>query len=126
MVEIRSNADFINETCSLSVPRSYLPIPLQSGAEVTLDARTAQHVVRVLRLKPGAPLILFNGEGGEYVATLSRITGKTAEVKIGEFIARNAESPLTITLAQALSRGERMDYAIQKAVELGVAHIQPL
>jgi 16S rRNA (uracil1498-N3)-methyltransferase len=123
---IHPNADFVSEACSLSVPRIYLPVPLQSGAEVLLDARAAQHVVRALRLKPGAPLILFNGEGGEYAATLQPVSGATAKAAVGDFIARDAESPLTVTLAQAISRGERMDYAIQKAVELGVTHIQPL
>jgi len=123
---IHPNADFVSEACSLSVPRIYLPVPLQSGTEVMLDARAAQYVVRVLRLKAGAQLILFNGEGGEYAATLQPVSGATAKAAVGDFIARDAESPLTVTLAQAISRGERMDYAIQKAVELGVSHIQPL
>ena len=91
-----------------------------------LDARATQHVVRALRLKPGALLMLFNGAGGEYAAILQPTSGATAKVLVGDFIARDAESPLTVTLAQAISRGERMDYAIQKAVELGVSHIQPL
>lgn len=119
-------AIFVSEVCSIEVPRIYLPVPLQSGAEVMLDARASQHVLRALRLKPGAALILFNGAGGEYAATLQDVSGGAAKAALGDFIARDAESPLTVTLAQAISRGERMDYAIQKAVELGVAHIQPL
>lgn len=126
MAAIHSNADYVSETCSLSVPRIYLPVPLHSGAEVMLDARASQHVLRALRLKPGVPLILFNGEGGEYAATLHAASGAIAKALVGDFIARDAESPLTVNLAQAISRGERMDYAIQKAVELGVSHIQPL
>ena len=112
--------------CSLSVPRIYLPVPLATGATVTLDKQTAQHVVRVLRLRAGETLILFNGEGGEFEATLDCAERHAATVKIGRFIARSAESKLVVTLAQGISRGERMDYAIQKAVELGVTHIVPL
>lgn len=114
------------EPCCLSIPRIYLPVPLQSAALVTLDKQAAQHVTRVLRMKPGAPLIVFNGEGGEYTATLTEEGRGAAVVKIGEFIARDAESKLCVRLAQGISRGERMDYAIQKAVELGVTQIIPL
>jgi 16S rRNA (uracil1498-N3)-methyltransferase len=114
------------EPCRLSIPRIYLPVPLQSAALVALDKQAAQHVTRVLRMKPGAPLIVFNGEGGEYAATLTEEGRGGATVKIAEFIVRDAESKLCVQLAQGISRGERMDYAIQKAVELGVAQIIPL
>ncbi len=112
----------------VTAPRIYSPLPLRSGATVTLDKQAAQHVLRVLRLQPGDALVLFNGQPvnnryGEYQATLQESNG---EMLIGEFIARDTESPLTITLAQGVSRGERMDYAVQKAAELGVAHIVPL
>ncbi len=114
------------EPCQLSIPRIYLPIPLHTGELVMLDKQAAQHVTRVLRMKPGAPLIVFNGQGGEYTATLMQESRGAAGVKIGEFIARDAESKLSVRLAQGISRGERMDYAIQKAVELGVMQIIPL
>ncbi|MEW6354132.1 MAG: 16S rRNA (uracil(1498)-N(3))-methyltransferase [Pseudomonadota bacterium] len=115
-----------NTTCRLGIPRIYLPAPLHTGATVALDAQAAQHLVRVLRLKPGASLIVFNGQGGEYEATLENTQHGAATVRVERFIARDAESPLTITLAQGISRGERMDYAVQKAVELGVNRIVPL
>lgn len=112
--------------CRLGVPRVYLPVALQQDARVSLDKQAAQHIVRVLRLKPGHELILFNGMGGEYQATLEAVEAHAAEVRVGPFVARDAESPLAVTLAQGIARGERMDYAIQKAVELGVRRIVPL
>lgn len=114
------------ESCCLSIPRIYLSVPLHKAALVALDRQSAQHVTRVLRMKPGAALIVFNGQGGEYAATLESEQRGTATIKIGDFIARDAESKLSVQLAQGISRGERMDYAIQKAVELGVAQIVPL
>lgn len=112
----------------MTLPRIYFPLPLRSGETVTLDKQAAQHVVRVLRLAPGDALTVFNGQQfndryGEYQATLLASSGA---VLIGDFIARDTESPLHITLAQAISRGERMDYAVQKAAELGVTQIVPL
>lgn len=117
---------FTTEPCLLNIPRIYLPVPLQSAELVTLDKQAAQHVTRVLRMKPGAPLIVFNGQGGEYAASLEQETRGVATVRVGDFVARDAESKLHVQLAQGISRGERMDYAIQKAVELGVAQIVPL
>lgn len=112
----------------MTLPRIYFPRPLHSGAIVTLDTQATQHVVRVLRLAPGDVLMLFNGQPlngryGEYQAALKDVKGA---VLIDDFIARGTESPLHITLAQAISRGERMDYAVQKAAELGVTQIVPL
>lgn len=110
----------------MRIPRVYLACPLQHNAVVTLDENAANHVARVLRLKPGAQLILFNGEGGEYRAVLERSNKLQVEARVGEFVDRETESPLPITLAQGVSRGERMDYTIQKAVELGVTRIVPV
>lgn len=112
----------------MTLPRIYLSVPLASGATLALDKQAAQHVLRVLRLGAGGSLVLFNGEPvdqqwGEYQATLLAENGT---VLVGDFSARDTESPLHITLAQAVSRGERMDYAVQKAAELGVARIVPL
>lgn len=117
---------FTIEPCRLSIPRIYLPMALQTATSVPLAKQAAQHVTRVLRMKPGAALIVFNGQGGEYAATLETEQRGAVTVKIGDFIARDAESKLSVQLAQGISRGERMDYAIQKAVELGVAQIIPL
>lgn len=110
----------------MRIPRIYHPGALASGERICLDDSAANHVVRVLRLRPGATLRLFNGEGGEYVATLSDIGKRHVEVTIGPHHAIEVESPLAITLAQGVAKGERMDYVVQKAVELGVARIVPV
>lgn len=110
----------------MSTPRIYLPQPLTSGTTAQLDARAQRHLVKVLRLKPGADLTLFNGEGGEYRATLEDTRREGAQVSIREFIDRNRESPLDIELLQGMARGEKMDLILQKAVELGVSRIVPL
>ncbi len=110
----------------MRVPRIHLPQPLQPGAEVQLDAPAGLHVAKVLRLRAGAPLLLFNGEGGEFEAEISDIRRNEVWVKLGTRIERELESPLRITLVQGISKGERMDYTIQKAVELGVQRIIPV
>lgn len=107
-------------------PRLFVPGPLASGAIVDLPEQAARHVIQVLRLRLGADLILFDGAGGEYHGTLRSVDRRGAAVELGERIARELESPLTIVLGQGISRGERMDYAIQKAVELGAHRIAPL
>lgn len=110
----------------MRVPRLFLARPLAVGARVTLEEAASNHLLRVLRLKPGAPLRLFNGAGGEYEATLDAVERGTAIVTLGAFVDVSRESSLAITLAQGISRGERMDYTLQKSVELGVARILPL
>ena len=110
----------------MRIPRFYLPAPLAVGATVALDDHAFNHAVRVLRLKPGAALILFDGEGGAFAATLIEVGKREARARVTEALPGAVESPLRVTLAQGISRGERMDYTLQKAVELGVAAIQPL
>ena len=112
----------------MRVPRLFVDLPLAAGTEVQLDADSANYLLKVLRLRPGAQLLLFNGTGGEYRAVLGSLTttGKSGVVRIGSFSAREAESLLDLCLAQGISRGERMDYTVQKAVELGVTEIVPL
>ena len=110
----------------MRIPRIFHDGPLEMGQHLVLDAGAAQHLTRVLRLQPGAPVTLFNGEGGEYAAKLVRVERRQVEVGIGGFDSGETESPLQITLAQGISKGERMDYAVQKAVELGVARIVPV
>lgn len=100
--------------------------PLAVDAEVLLEENSTHHLTTVLRLKTGAAIVLFNGTGGEYHAILGQATGKQARVLITGFTETNRESPLYISLGIGLSRGDRMDWVIQKATEVGVAEITPL
>ena len=100
--------------------------PLKGKDRVTLDAGAAKHLLTVLRLKVGAEVTLFDGSGFEFAGTLDQADKKQAWVKIARMHGPVVESPLHVTLAQGVSRGERMDYTVQKAVELGVAAIQPV
>ena len=106
--------------------RVFIPEPLQIGTECRLPESAVRHVVRALRLQPGDLLTVFDGRGGEYDATLVRSARNEAWIQVETFREREAESALAITLIQGISRGERMDYAIQKAVELGVHSIVPV
>jgi 16S rRNA (uracil1498-N3)-methyltransferase len=108
------------------VPRLFVDQPLASGAECALDRRALDHAVKVLRLRAGDALCLFNGEGGEFAAELVRGPGGALHALIGEFTPDRRESPLQLRLVQGVSRGERMDYTLQKAVELGVTNIVPV
>ncbi|MFV8783426.1 16S rRNA (uracil(1498)-N(3))-methyltransferase [Microbulbifer sp. SA54] len=109
----------------MRIPRIFSAESLAGKSEVQLDEAASRHLVKVLRLGPGRPLILFDGEGGEYSAELLE-AGKKARVSIGDFSADDRQSPLAITLAIGVSRGDRFDWVIQKATELGVQDIQPL
>jgi len=92
-----------------------------------LPRSIAHHAVRVLRLNVGDALMLFDGAGHEVPAVIERIEKpENAQVRLGEAIAHSRESPLAVTLLQTLQAADKMDFTIQKAVELGVAHIQPL
>jgi 16S rRNA (uracil1498-N3)-methyltransferase len=106
--------------------RIHVPGPIEAGGECTLDAPQSHHLHSVLRVKPGEPLVLFDGAGAEYAATVVRAGKRGVTVSVSERRAVSRESPLAVTLAQAVSSGERMDYTIQKAVELGASAIQPL
>jgi 16S rRNA (uracil1498-N3)-methyltransferase len=110
----------------MRIPRIYTPSPLHSGATIELDENAFNHAVRVLRLSEKSSLILFNGAGGEYEAVLCDVQKKRASATLGAYSNRECESPLPIILGQCISRGEKMDYTIQKAVELGVTEIAPL
>lgn len=106
--------------------RIYHPNTVNTGLTVLLDVNASHHLLQVLRKKTGDRFIIFNGQGGEFDATLVSANKKTACIEIGAFHEKNTESDLKIHLGQAISRSERMDYAIQKSVELGVADITPL
>lgn len=107
-------------------PRIHTSALLTAGAELALDDSAAQHVGRVLRMQPGQSIVLFNGDGCDYPAILTRVDKKQVCADLGMPRPRGTESPLTVVLGQVLSKGDRMDYAIQKSVELGVTHIVPL
>jgi 16S rRNA (uracil1498-N3)-methyltransferase len=100
--------------------------PLTAGHEVFLPEAAAYHVARVLRLRAGAPLVLFDGSGNDFRGEIVAVDGDRVRVRVGERSAGLRESPLAITLVQAVSRGERMDWTLQKATELGVRRIQPV
>ncbi len=106
-------------------PRFFCPQPLAPRSLAGLPAAAAHHALRVLRLSVGDAVTLFNGEGGEYPGRLVE-AGRSARVELDEWLPIERESPLDITLAQALPSGDKMDFVVQKAVELGVARIQPL
>ena len=110
----------------MRIPRFYVDMPLACGSEITLPDGVANHCARVLRLKEDAPLILFNGQGGEYQAKLSRVEKRHVTALIDFHDLREAESPLQVIVAQGVSKGERMDYTIQKSVELGASRITPI
>lgn len=110
----------------MRLPRLYLPAPLAIDAEVDLDERCHRHAVQVLRLKPGARLVLFNGDGHDYAAELTRCEKRHSAVRILDAAINRSESPLGVTLAQGIAKSDHMDYSLQKAVELGVAAIAPI
>jgi 16S rRNA (uracil1498-N3)-methyltransferase len=106
--------------------RVYVDAALAPGARVALEGSAASHVTRVLRLRPGDALTLFNGQGGEYAGSIEKSQTGSVTVAIGEPCALERESPLSLTLAQGVSRGERMDLVVQKATELGVSALVPV
>lgn len=106
--------------------RIYHPENLAENTVTILSEQASNHLLRVLRLKPGDVLQVFNGEGGAYDAELIAAEKKRAVIKIQYFNDKERESPLTVHLGQGISRSEKMDYTIQKAVELGVTKITPL
>ena len=110
----------------MSAPRFYLDHPLALGARFTLPPGPARHAARALRLSVGDAVTLFNGQGGEFDARIDRIQKDDVAVSITGFTEKTRESPLRVMLAQGISSGERMDYTLQKAVELGVMAIQPI
>jgi 16S rRNA (uracil1498-N3)-methyltransferase len=110
----------------MSAPRFHCPANLALGAIVELPEVAAHHAARVLRMKAGDEVTLFNGDGHNYGGEIIRLSKSEVVVKIDSRVWVERESPLTITLAQAISSGDRMDYTLQKAVELGINAIQPI
>jgi 16S rRNA (uracil1498-N3)-methyltransferase len=110
----------------MNSPRFYCREALSPGAHVELPEPVARHAVRVLRLPPGATVVLFDGRGGEYPAHIERIERDRVYAELAAWQEIERESPLAVTLVQALQAGDKMDFTIQKAVELGVRGIVPV
>ena len=110
----------------MSIPRFYSPVALAAGMLIELSPTATHHAANVLRLRPGAALILFDGRGGEYFATLESAEKKRVLARVQTHFPMERESPLAVHLVQALSAGDRMDTTLQKAVELGIVHIVPV
>jgi 16S rRNA (uracil1498-N3)-methyltransferase len=110
----------------MNQPRFYCREALSPGAHIDLPEPVARHAVRVLRLPPGAAVVLFDGRGGEYDARIERIERDRVVAALGAWRDVERESGLAVTLIQAVQAGEKMDYTVQKAVELGVSHIVPV
>jgi 16S rRNA (uracil1498-N3)-methyltransferase len=106
--------------------RIYEERGLAVGDQIQLSEKNSHYLANVLRLKPGDMITIFNGQGGEYIATLIALSKKRVTLMLKQFVAREVESSLTITLGQGIAKGDKMDFIVQKAVELGVTAIYPL
>lgn len=107
------------------MPRFHCPVPLTAGAELDLPPAAARHV-QVLRLQPGDTLTLFNGEGGQWQATVLRMGRSNVAVRVDTFEAVEREAARRVHLAMGMPANDRMDWLVEKAAELGVASVQPL
>ena len=110
----------------MRIPRIYSAQPLAPNRALELDENSSRHVARVLRMQAGRELVLFDGRGGEYSAIIEEVGKKRVTVKVGDHQPVERESSLPIHLGIGVSRGERMDWVLQKATELGVSQITPL
>ena len=110
----------------MRIPRIFTAQPLAVGSSIQLEEGAARHLSSALRMSAGQNIILFNGRGGEYSAELTEVKKGKVRVAVNDFSDRDLESPLKIHLAIGISRGERMDWIVQKATELGVTEITPL
>ena len=110
----------------MRLSRVYVDAPLEPGEHIRLPGNAASHVTRVLRLRAGTAVTLFNGRGGEYAGSIVVARAGEVTVTVGEQRTEERESPLALTLAQGISRGERMDFVVQKATELGVRQLVPI
>ena len=106
--------------------RLFVSGALINGADVEVDGDPARYLSMALRSRVGDQVTLFNGEGPEWPATISQISKSTVVLKLGDGIEANTESTLKIHLVQCISRGDRMDFVVQKATELGVKRITPV
>jgi len=109
----------------VSLPRFHVP-EAAPGARVVLPEHTAHHAREVLRLRPGASVMIFDGRGTEFTATLDKVTRRTVSAHLGPPAETRPESPLRLVLALSALRGDRMELVLQKATELGVTEIWPV
>lgn len=110
----------------MRIVRIYYPFELSTDTYVTLTDDATNHIANVLRAKTGQTVVLFNGDGSEYSAELFEVAKRKVVVRVDSKISISIESPLSIHLGQGISRGDRMEWVIQKSVELGVTEITPL
>lgn len=110
----------------MRLTRSYVALPLHSGGDVTLPEESANHLLRVLRLREGGACVLFNGDGSDYHARITVAGKREARAVVERVEAVSNEPPLAITLLQGIARGEKMDLILQKATELGVTAVVPV
>jgi 16S rRNA (uracil1498-N3)-methyltransferase len=110
----------------MRLTRIHIDADLQTGQPLTVAGSAGNHIARVLRLRAGDGLTLFNGRGGEYGGKIEEMHRDSVRVSVLEHRDEERESPFHLTLAQGISRGERMDWVVQKATELGVSRIVPL
>jgi 16S rRNA (uracil1498-N3)-methyltransferase len=110
----------------MRIPRIFTAQPLIAGSSIQLEQGAARHLSSALRMSVGQSIILFDGHGGEYSAALTEVKKSKVWVAVNEFSDKDLESPLKIQLAIGISRGERMDWIVQKATELGATEITPL
>ncbi|CAH0538516.1 16S rRNA (uracil(1498)-N(3))-methyltransferase [Vibrio marisflavi] len=110
----------------MRIPRVYHPEPINQLGTLQLSEDAAGHIARVLRMKVGQQLVLFDGSGHEFPSTITNVTKKQVDVEVQEKAHKDIESPLDLHLGQVVSRGEKMEFTIQKSVELGVNTITPL
>lgn len=110
----------------MRIPRIYSTTHLQANTSVSLDEQTSHYLGKVLRMQAGRELIVFDGRGGEYPATIESISKKSVVINTGAHNPTDNQSPLHTHLAIGISRGERWDFVLQKATELGVSEITPL
>ena len=110
----------------MRIPRVFVDQELTEGQILSLEGKTCNYLVNALRLKEGQVLTVFNGSGFEYSATLQSASKRSAKIAVAQATLANRESPLQTHMAIGVSRGERMDWALQKANELGVSEITPI
>jgi 16S rRNA (uracil1498-N3)-methyltransferase len=110
----------------MRLTRVYVEAPVAAGKRVVVEGSAANHITRVLRLRSGDALTVFDGSGGEFGARIEEFRKEAVVVSVEEHRTLDRESPLPLTLAQGISRGERMDWIIQKATELGASRIVPV
>jgi len=110
----------------MRIPRIFTEQALHSGEHIELEESASHHLSKVLRMQAGRELIVFNGKGGEFAATIHEVSKKYVTVSVAAHTADNRESPLELELAIGISRGERFEWVLQKATELGVTKITPL